>query len=162
MKRNYLVVMPRFVSRIGEGYNFAMGVAYISGALKAAKFNVFTLNLNHVDGEIGAIVRAVIRENNIDVLMTGGLSFQYSSLKAIVDAAKQEGKTVVLGGGIVTGDPAVTMEAFGNVDIGVIGEGEATAIELCETLEQEGDIGVVNGIIYAENGGGGVCNDGAS
>lgn len=51
-KLNYLLVMQRVVSKVGEGYGFPLGIAHISAAMKEAKLNVFNLNLNHVEGEI--------------------------------------------------------------------------------------------------------------
>jgi len=40
------------------------------------------------------------------------------------------------------------MEALEYVDIGVIGEGEITSIELCRTLENGGDLSTVAGLIF--------------
>lgn len=33
-KLNILIVMPRFVKNVGEGYYFPLGIAYISSSLK--------------------------------------------------------------------------------------------------------------------------------
>ena len=45
-KYNYLIVMPRFVDKVGEWYHFPLGVPYISACLKKAGFHVFTINMN--------------------------------------------------------------------------------------------------------------------
>ena len=41
-KLNYLVIMPRLVQNIGDGYSFPLGIAYISAVLKKAGFNVWS------------------------------------------------------------------------------------------------------------------------
>jgi hypothetical protein len=42
--------MPRLISNFNEGYNFPIGICYISAVMKQGGFNVFTVNLNHVEG----------------------------------------------------------------------------------------------------------------
>jgi len=49
-KLNSLLIMPRFVFQMGEGYTIPLGIAYISAVKKKAQFNVFNLNLNHIEG----------------------------------------------------------------------------------------------------------------
>ena len=36
--------MPRLVKTVGEGYQFPLGISYISASLKQKGYNVFTLN----------------------------------------------------------------------------------------------------------------------
>ncbi len=153
-KLNYLAIMPRLVKNVGESYNFPLGIAYISSSLKQAEFNVYTLNLNHVKGEIHSIIQQFIIEKKIDIVLTGGLSFQYNSVKDIVDAAYNCSKKVkiIVGGGLITGGPKVAMTALEHVDVGIIGEGELTVVELAKALENEGDLHNINGLIFNENG----------
>ena len=84
MKKRYLLVMPRAVQKVGDGYSFTLGITYVSGSLKAAGFDVFALNLNHREGSVGEIIRREVCEKRIDVVATGGLSFQYNSVRAII------------------------------------------------------------------------------
>jgi radical SAM superfamily enzyme YgiQ (UPF0313 family) len=158
---NYLLIMPRIVSTVGEGYNFPLGIAYISATMRKAGFNVFTLNLNHIEGETDEIISNEINENKIDVAMIGGLSFQYHSLKNIIDCVHDKFPKIkiIIGGGIITADPQVAMAALEYADIGVIGEGEETIVELCNALETQeggnlskGDLSKIDGIIYADKG----------
>ncbi|MCL2074844.1 MAG: radical SAM protein [Betaproteobacteria bacterium] len=155
---NFLLIMPRFVTRVGDGYSFQLGIAYVSAAMKQAGFNVFTLNLNHIEGETDAIISNEITKNKIDLVMTGGLSVHYNILKSIVDCVHDNFPRIkiIIGGGIITADPEVAMTALEHADIGVIGEGEVTAVELCNTLQENiGESGVIisqlseiAGIIY--------------
>jgi len=155
-KLNFLLVMPRLVASIGEGYHFPLGIAYISAIMKQSGFQVFTLNLNHIEGEINEIVNNEVIKHKIDVLMTGGLSGQYSSIKSIIDCVHNcfSDVQIIVGGGLVTADPQVAMIALENANIGVIGEGEETAVELCNALQGVNsiDLSDIAGIIYSNNG----------
>lgn len=150
---NFLLVMPRLVQNIGDGYVFPLGLAYVSSSMKKAGFNVFTLNLNHRPGDIFEIIRSVIKENDIHVVATGGLSPQYHLIKSVVESAKRVNDSVktIVGGGIISADPEVAMEALDFVDFGVIGEGEVTMCELAYFLENGGDMSKVDGIIYKDS-----------
>jgi radical SAM superfamily enzyme YgiQ (UPF0313 family) len=60
----------------------------------------------------------------------------------------------ILGGAHVTATPSETIECFPSIDIGVIGEGEATIIDLLDTLEGKNHktLADVDGIVYRDNG----------
>ncbi|MCX5813461.1 MAG: radical SAM protein [Proteobacteria bacterium] len=127
---------------------FPLGIAYVSSALKKQGFSVHTLNLNYVKGEVAEIVLNQVRENRIDVVMTGGLSVQYRVLYDILRAAKQAETLTVVGGGIITAEPAVAMEALQLADIGVVGEGEITSCELAHALQNGSDLQRINGLVF--------------
>ena len=152
-KLNFLLVMPRLVQRIGDGYSFPLGIAYISSSMKKAGYNVFTVNLNHKEGDVFTVMKELIKKNKIDVVAIGGLSFQYNTIRSVLEAAKQTDNKIltIVGGGIITSDPAAAMEALEYVDYGVIGEGEITITELCRALENAGDLSIIDGLIYKEN-----------
>ncbi|MBF0176571.1 MAG: cobalamin-dependent protein [Magnetococcales bacterium] len=155
IRKRFLLVMPQLVQQVGDGYSFPLGIAYISGSLKAAGFDVYTLNLNHRGGDVTENIQKEIREKRIDVVATGGLSFQYNSIRTVVMAAKDVDARIItiVGGGIITSDPEPAMDALEFVDYGVVGEGELTAVELCHYLEDGGDASKINGVIY-KNGAG--------
>lgn len=152
---NFLLIMPRLVQRVDDGYVFPLGLAYISSSLKKAGFQVVTLNLNHREGNVADIIKKTIDQFKIDVVATGGLSPQYHLVKSVIDAAKAaKGNVItVVGGGIISSDPEVAMTALGCVDYGVIGEGEITMCELAGMLERGGDPAKVNGIIFRDTTG---------
>ncbi|MBA4416597.1 MAG: hypothetical protein C0392_01610 [Syntrophus sp. (in: bacteria)] len=152
-KLNYLLVMPRFVRNIGDSYGFPLGIAYVSSSMKKAGFNVFTLNLNHCDGTLYDILKSRFENDDIHVVMVGALSAQYSMVRPIIETAKKINESIVtvVGGGIITSDPVVAMDALEYVDIGVIGEGEVTGVELCRALENKGDLTAVDGLIFKSN-----------
>lgn len=150
---NFLLVMPRIVNKVGDGYSFPLGLPYISAAMKKAGLNVFTYNLNHHEGDITELVKAQIEEHNIDVFLTGGLSFQYYPLRQLTEAVRsiRPDMPIICGGGVITGDPEATMSALPVVDIGIIGEGEITDVELCFALINKKSLYDVDGLIIREN-----------
>jgi anaerobic magnesium-protoporphyrin IX monomethyl ester cyclase len=151
-KLNFLFVMPRLVQCVGDGYVFPLGIAYVSASLKKAGFSVYTINLNHHEGEVVDILRQMISDNDIQVVATGGLSPQFHLVKSVVEAAKQARPEIisVVGGGLISADPEIAMEGLGCADYGVIGEGEETMCELSRALEQGKDVSQVDGIVYRD------------
>ncbi len=146
---NILLVMPRLVRTSGEGYQFPLGIAYVSASLKKAGFSVYTVNLNHDSRTVTDILAEAIAKHGINVVGTGGISIQYNSLFEILRCIKRIDTkiTTIVGGGIVTADPEVAMEALEYADIGVIGEAEITACELVGALENDKTLSAVNGLI---------------
>ena len=151
---NYLIVVPRIINKTGDFYMFPQGLAYISAALGKAGFNLFKLNLNHIETTVEEALRATIIDNDIDVIMTGGLTGQYGAIQTIISEANRIKDDIIniIGGGIITSSPEYAMEAICNSQIGVIGEGELIIEEICTTLEEGGDISNVPGVIYYRDG----------
>lgn len=148
-KLNFLLIMPRIVNQVGDGYSFPLGLPYISASMKKAGFHVFTCNLNHCAGKVEDIIAEQIRQHHIDVVLTGGLSFQYYPIKQLLDAVKRVDSKipVFVGGGLITGDPEAAMAALEGCTAGIIGEGEVTDVELCRALEEGHPLEEVDGLI---------------
>ncbi|HLP98567.1 MAG TPA: radical SAM protein [Sideroxyarcus sp.] len=141
---NYLLVLPKDSAKSSGGYNvFPVGIAYVSAYLKAKGHSVFTANLEFFKGSTHDALRHLIETHSIDVLGTSGLSRDYKMLKELIDTARsiKPELVVVLGGGIISGDPMAAMIAL-KADIGVIGQGEITMHELATALD--------NGLSYEE------------
>ena len=149
---NYLIVIPRFVDKVGEWYFFPLGIPYVSASMKANGLKPVTLNLNNEHGLVEDILRKFICDNNIDVVLTGGLSVQYNSIKEVIHFSKTINPQIItiVGGGIITSRPEVGMESLGEVDYGIIGEGEITTCELCRAINEKTNVVNVKGIIYWE------------
>jgi len=146
---NYLIVMPRYTSDVNTGYIFPLGIAYVSASLKHAGHNIFTLNTNHYEESIYSLMKKCIEKHSINVVMTGGLSPHYNMIDIIAKTAKKidDNIIVVIGGGIITSNPKISMKALVYADIGVIGEGEVTSIELCDALKSRENLLDVDGLI---------------
>ena len=154
MRKNILFVIPRYETYGMEGhYVMPMGTLYVSAYVKEANVaNVFTLNLNHIEGDETSILRENIFSHDIDVITIGGLSGEYSDIARMTRIAKQIKKDllVVVAGGIITADPVVAMQALEHADIGIVGEGEQTNVELLKALAEGAPLSNVNGLVYKD------------
>lgn len=154
-KANVLLVIPRYETYGMAGhYVMPMGILYISSFLKCSGVaNVFTLNLNHQHGTEKELLESFIRTYKIDIFGVGGLSGEYRDIQRMVTLARniKDDLLIVVGGGIVTADPIVTMQAIDGADIGIVGEGEETFVELIEALRENRDIAKVAGLVYCNN-----------
>jgi len=75
-----------------------------------------------------------------------------ANLANIIKRQKPEIKTI-LGGAHISAVPNETFELFPQFDIGVIGEGENTLLELLDMLEKEkADLSNTDGIVFRKNG----------
>lgn len=148
-KLNYLIVMPLFQSHPNEAYVFPLGIPYISAAMKKAGFNVFTLNLNHLEKPYEVLSKTII-DNDIHVAMTGGLAPQFGQVHSVLKTVRSIDPQIITicGGGIISGDPPAALKALELSDFGVIGEGELTIVELCNVLESGGNLSSISGIIF--------------
>ncbi len=153
---NVLYVIPRYETYGMAGhYVMPMGILYVSAYVKRSGIcTVHTLNLNHVEGDEYNILNDYCRSNHIQVFGVGGLSGEYHDLARMTRYARDINPQmfIVVGGGIMTADPEVTMQAFETVDCGVIGEGEYTSVELLQALREGRPLSSVRGIIFREKG----------
>jgi len=133
-----LMVMPKFNSGKGTPYHFALGLPHVSAALKLIGLNVLNLNLNHHDDPIIALEQH-LQGHLINAVATGGTSMDYQRVYDILVATKSKYPmiTTVVGGGLISAEPEIAMEALEHADYGVIGEGELTACELFLFLEAQ-------------------------
>ena len=131
---------------------FPLGIAYVSGAMKQAGFNVYTANLDFPERDTFAVLQELIPAHGIDVICTGGLSLDCYKIIDVITAAKavHPGILTVVGGGIISSDPETAMRVL-DVDIGVIGEGEDTMCELADALDHGKPYDSVPGLIYRDN-----------
>jgi radical SAM superfamily enzyme YgiQ (UPF0313 family) len=132
-KLNYLIVLPS-QTEMNSKYMFPLGFGMISSALKASGRNVLSLNLTYKNNPL-RLLYDIMTKNNINILITGGMSPQYQLIKEIIDIAKDINAITIVGGGIITAEPVVAMQALGNADYGIIGEGEITINNLAYALE---------------------------
>ncbi len=153
---NVLLVVPRYFSTSVCGYIMPLGILYVSSALKESGVcNVFTLNLNHQEEDDRIVLERIIKENNIDIVGSTGISGQFIEVYPLFKLIKQIKPDIItlIGGGMVTADPIPVMEAFeGLADYGAIGEGEVTDAELIHALAQGIDPATVKGLIFKRDG----------
>jgi anaerobic magnesium-protoporphyrin IX monomethyl ester cyclase len=147
---NYLFVMPKNSAKSSGGFNvFPVGITYVSAYMKKHGFNVFTVNLEFDKRNTEQALKDIIVSNNIGCVCVSGLSRDYSRVKDIVDISNGIDSSIitVVGGGIITGDPEPAMIALG-ADIGVVGQGEETMVELATAINADSNLHDILGLIY--------------
>ena len=149
---NYLFVIPCGVSRAQNFNIFPIGIAYVSASLKQAGFSVFTINLEFHSKDVFSALKKVIISNQIDVICTGGLSFDCKKVLEVFEIAKQINPKIiaVAGGGLISSDPLPAMRVI-DADFGIIGEGEITICELAHALENGLGYDEVPGLIFRKD-----------
>ena len=147
---NILLVIPKYIQNPGERYDVPLGLLYISSILKSHTYKVMCLNLNLHGSE--DILEHTIKENNINIVCTGAISPFYMRIKTILDTVHSISSNIItiLGGGIITSEPAVAYELL-SPTYGVIGEGEETIIDLMKAIEGKKDFKEVDGLIFRDH-----------
>ncbi len=151
---NILILIPRYISRPGDYYQVPLGLGYVASAMKAAGHRVESVNLNHGHGEVPDMVKEAVRQVKPDICASGSLAPFLSSLQTVFTATRQAKPDVIniAGGGMVSGEPEMSLDVM-DIDIGVIGEGEQTIVELLACLETSGDLNRVDGIVFKDKNG---------
>lgn len=144
-----LIVAPKYTKSVGEFYQFPLGLGYISAALKRAGHDVLCLNCNHTDEDPAQLIERTVRDFDPAVCATGALSPFLPQVKVIFSAARRAkpGVVNIAGGGVLSSDPEAGPLVM-DIDVGVIGEGEDTVVDLCDALERGRDLAGVKGIVY--------------
>ncbi len=145
-----LLVAPPY--QLFDRPHFPVGIAYISSVLKKNGFNIVCHN-NILEKDWAEAYYNVLAKECPDVLGLGALTPSYAYVKKMLAMTKAVAPNcvTVLGGGILGSEPDV-FDALG-VDIGVLGEGEETSLELMQSLKEGRDIGMVRGIMHRLPGG---------
>lgn len=149
---NILLVLPRVFVNLSEPEHFPVGMALVSACLKRAGHHVEILNLNFEEGNVFDLLKEKIENSNFEIVETGGLITHYWMIKQIVDSVKLINSNIytLVGGGYVTGDPELAMEAIPNIDFGVFGEGEITNSEVSMAIDGAMRFSDVDGLIFRE------------
>ncbi len=152
-----LVVMPRYSYEKGikpnYTYTFPFGLSYVYAVIKKAGYDLEPYNLNHEEGHVEDLIEKKLSNTKYDIVCVGGMSLDYQVIEKIINGCKShESKPlVILGGSIITSSKTVISENL-NFDIGVIGEGENTILELLKRLENKKNVEDVKGICYKKGG----------
>ncbi|MBF0380105.1 MAG: cobalamin-dependent protein [Magnetococcales bacterium] len=145
--------MPRYTNNILNSYEMPLGILYISSALKKADKDVHTLNLNYLEGTVEEEMAKAIKEIDPDVCACGGLSDDFHIVQAVfLNARKYKPDIInIAGGGIVGSDPEMAAKLC-EFDIGVIGEGEVTIVEIIDALSNNTPLHEVEGLVLKQPG----------
>lgn len=130
-----------------------LGLGYIASVLLKHGYEVkvsdCSLGMTHDE------LNELLKKDKPDIIGITGTTPGFSSMKRVAENIRKflPSTTVVVGGPHVTAVPDWTM-GFSCFDIGVIGEGEITFLQLVREIEKYGlnNLNNVDGIIYKKNG----------
>jgi radical SAM superfamily enzyme YgiQ (UPF0313 family) len=133
------------------GRSIPYGLLSIAAVLEKAFYNIKFIDAANFNLSVQATVdRIVAIEPDYLGMTTVTLSVDRSA-----EVAKQLKKRmnipIIVGGPHMSSIPNETMARFSAFDIGVIGEGERTIVELIEALENKRDLSEVCGIIFRQS-----------
>lgn len=146
-----VVVVPRFARSFGEFQHFPIGLGYIASVLKEAGHDVKALNLNHHFGAVSDLVADFVGEHGIEVCATGGLSPHLNSVENIFAGARRANPDIknICGGGLVSSDPDIAPDLM-DIEVGVIGEGEGSIVEVVDAFRDGSDLADIAGIVFRD------------
>lgn len=137
----------------GGVYMPNLGLGYLASVLRRENYQV-----NIVDGEALSLntksaAGYILKESPDFVGLTAATVSinKAAELAAILEDSSPQLK-ILIGGPHITSAPDETMIRFGQFDIGVIGEGELTIVELLDALSGNKDISTIDGLIYRTDG----------
>lgn len=102
------------------------------------------------------VLREALEADAWDVVAVGGITTAYGYIKKIVQFSRRHApdSLVVAGGGFLTSMPRDIMKLLPEIDVGVMGEGFETFVELLGKIDQKDeDYSAVKGIICRNNSG---------
>lgn len=123
---------------------------YLAGAARAAGFDCEIFDAMSLDVGHGEIGRK-LDEARADVVCVSAITASYPDALEVARAAKARGAVTVMGGVHPTFMWRDAL-ADGGVDYVVLGEGEATLVDLLRCLEARDDPAKVPGIAFARDG----------
>jgi len=154
-----VLISPPYLDLYGElntaaGRYFPLGLGYIASYLRqdggheVRMYEPEAQNLTYGD------LTGIIREFNPDVVgLTCSTPNFYRAVELARLAKANSQAKIVLGGVHASALPEFIAEAYAGVfDFIVVGEGEIAMLELAKTLENNGDMQKIRGIVYMKDG----------
>ena len=113
----------------------------------------YLANLNNPQAPIWAEVAAAIRELNPAVVGISAMSQNFRSASVVAKIVKEiNGDTIVVVGGPHPSMVGAELLNCQDIDIGVMGEGERTIIELLDAIETGKSLDQIKGLVFRKNG----------
>jgi len=153
-----LLIHPPFLSGSTWGdfkqvgaYNPPLGLCHLAAVLKENQINVKIVDAYVLNLSIDKILEQ-IKAYNPDIIGITSASILFEDVKKLAKVIKSAfNLPLLLGGPHVTIFPEDAMEC-GFFDVGVIGEGEETLLELVRFYQKSLRIEDLKGIVYFKNG----------
>jgi anaerobic magnesium-protoporphyrin IX monomethyl ester cyclase len=128
------------------------GLATIASVLRKHGFHVDVYDINGFRHGRHEVVKQ-LEKRSWDVVGVSGLITTYAYQKWLIRVLKSMApqKIVVSGGGLATSNRSLLLQNTA-VDYTVAGEGEEAMLELCQALEQGGNVPEIAGVVGRDNG----------
>jgi radical SAM superfamily enzyme YgiQ (UPF0313 family) len=148
-----LLIKSRNLDRIQSGATPPLGIMYLASYIREKRHDeVMIKDLLFIDDLDNELVR-IISQFNPSIVGISAIANEAENLHKIASIVKVYNPKikVIIGGPYLSSFKSEAM-ADENIDIGVIGEGEETFIELLNKIENDtADLSSVNGIIYQDD-----------
>jgi len=134
-------------------YDPPLGLAYLAANLRRSQISVEIIDASATRLTCDDVVSLVVEKAPRYVGITAVTLDIYNAAQ-LAHKIKQKNKEsiTIIGGVHLTAVPGETMEKFPQFDIGVIGEGETTLVEVIQALNGNINLNTVNGLVYRYNG----------
>lgn len=126
-----------------------LGLAYISSVLKAGGHDVSVIDVRIENLSDEEVLRRVAAASP-DLFCVTSATCQIFDASNLLRAVKERfpGIRTVIGGPHISALPELTLKQFPFIDIGVVGEGELTSLELADAISAGRDLSCVPGIVF--------------
>lgn len=130
-----------------------LGLAYIAAMLEKAGIFVEIIDANALFMTWEQLSMQIF-EKHPDIVGSSVMTSTVPIVQKLARIAKQANpNSIFIGGGVhITACPIETLERVPEIDIGVIGEGEETIVELVKALQLKENLSSVKGIAFRETG----------
>lgn len=158
------------VGAVGQDAVPPIGPAYITGSLLAAGHQVSTVDAvgealeqyTRLDGHENVLVHGLTGDQIVERIpsdteiigISAMFSVEWPVTKRIIDRIRQSfpDALLVIGGEHITAAPDFSFESCSAIDVGILGEGEETILDLTDAVKTGRDLDTVNGIVYRKDG----------
>ena len=130
---------------------FPIGLAYKATAIKKAGFDLEIYDMDALRPSWEQ-VEEKIKNTEFDVAAMGCIVTGYKHIKKLCELIRKHKQTqIIVGNSVASSIPNILMEKT-KADIGVIGEGDVTIIELLKAIENKRPLESVKGIFFKKDG----------
>lgn len=131
-----------------------LGLCYLAAVLRQAGIESRIIDALSFDKTIEETAKEVIDLNPRYIGITAKTVAIFRAAELASEIKKiNPGIVTLIGGAHVTAVPQETMQKFSQFDIGIIGEGEITIVELIQALIKHQDLQSIHGLIIRKNNG---------
>ena len=126
-----------------------IGLLYLSAICKKAGYETFLVDASCPERPLDRIVNEVLSLDPAFVgISAATMAIASASRLAMYLKAANSSVKIILGGPHISAVPEMTMKRYDSFDIGVLGEGEETLIDLLDALSNNASLNKVAGIIF--------------